>query len=330
MITTALASPEKPGPLTTPEEFVEFTEAWLNNRRLSDHTRAAYRRDVHTFLAWCFDRGLAPLTARFTHVNEYARWLEAAPQPKTGKPLAPATVARKLTGLSSWYSFLAKMDLIGGNPCAGADRPFVDRDHSTTVGMTPQEVDALLLAAHADSPRAYALLCLLADLGVRVSEALSITIADLGIEQGFRTVRFVGKGGKRHHRRLSPGVGNAMNTYLLHRADSAGVETTDLSGPLFVTATGKPVDRQSVHKVIRRLAKQAGIASADSLSAHSLRHAYVTNLLDMGVAVQKVQHSVRHADTRTTLRYKQNKDNLAEDPSYDIWMARAQRGGLAA
>lgn len=326
----AFADPDEPRALMTHEELVEFTDQWLNNRRLSNHTREAYRRDVHVWLDWCAERGLNPLMARFTHVNDYGRWLECTPNGKTRKPLALASVGRRMTGLSSWYSFLVKLGVLGANPAADADRPFVDRDNSTTVGMTPLEVDDLLRAAYTDSLRSYALLCLLADLGLRVSEALGLTVEDLGYEQGFRTVRFVGKGGKNHHRRLSPGVGNAINALLLERADAAGVDTTEMSGPLFVTSTGRAVARQYVHDLVRRLAKKAGIASWDRLSAHSLRHAYITDLLEQGVPLHEVQRSVLHSDPRTTLRYWQNKNNLANDPSYRLWLARAERGGLAA
>src|SRR5687767_14571690 len=54
-----------------------FTDGWLRNRRLSDHTREAYRRDVGSWLDWCRQRGLDPLTATFVHVNAYARELES-------------------------------------------------------------------------------------------------------------------------------------------------------------------------------------------------------------------------------------------------------------
>lgn len=330
MTITALGLPDESGPLATPQQFVDFTEAWLNNRRLSANTRDAYRRDVHSFLAWCADRDLSPLLARFTHINEYGRWLEATPQRRTGKPLAPASVARKLAGLSSWYDFLVKMDLLGANPVAGADRPSVDRDQSTTVGLTSREVDALLRAAQADSPRAYALMCLLADLGLRVSEAVGLKLDDLVYERGHRTVRFTGKGGRVHRRLVSPGVSHAVNTYLLHRADEARCDTSELSGPVFVTKTGKAMDRHLVFKMVRELAKRAGIESADRLSPHSLRHAFATTARQEGASLEDVQDAMGHADPRTTRRYDRNRHSLENDPSYRLWLARQNRGGMAA
>src|SRR5690606_18363237 len=123
-----------------------FTDGWLQNRRLSEHTRTAYRRDVDGWLVWCRDRELDPLAATFVHVNTYARELESTLDQRTGKPLSPATVARKLSGLSSWYGFLVKVNALPANPVGGADRPRVGRDHSATIGLGPDEVDALIAA----------------------------------------------------------------------------------------------------------------------------------------------------------------------------------------
>jgi site-specific recombinase XerD len=167
----------------------QVTEVWLANRRLSEHTRAAYRRDVHGWLAWCRERGLDPLRATFLDVNAYARNLEAV-------PLAATTVARKLSGVSSWYDFLLKLRAVDANPVGAADRPRVDRDHSSTVGLSAEEVDALLEKATEAGERHHAVLSLLADLGLRVGEVVGLDLADLGRERGHRTVRFVGKGGR--------------------------------------------------------------------------------------------------------------------------------------
>lgn len=307
------------GELAAPaQEFVDFTAAWLSNRRLSPNTREAYRRDVTTFLVWCAGNGVDPLQAKFTHINAYARGLEES--------LAPASVARKLSGLSSWYDFLAKLGVITANPVAGADRPNVSRDHSATVGLSPSEVDALLYAAMLESPRHHALVTLLADLGLRVGEAIRLEMKDLGHERGHRTVRFLGKGGRPRRRALAPGTADALDRYLSQRAERAGVRVEELSGPVFVTSTGRPLDQPSIFRLIRKLAEKAGIPSAGRLSPHSLRHAFATTARGEGVPLEDVQDAMGHADPRTTRRYDRDRHNLDRDPSYAIWAARARRG----
>jgi len=288
----------------------QVTEAWLANRRLSEHTRAAYRRDVAGWLAWCGERGVDPLRASFLDVNAYARGLEA-------RALAPASVSRKLSGLSSWYDFLVKLRAVEANPVGGADRPYVSRDHSATVGLAPDEVDALLAVARAAGERHRAVITLLADLGLRVGELVGLDVGDVGWERGHRTVRFVGKGGRPRRRALTAGAAEALDDYLRLRGLA--------EGPLFVTASGARIDRHAVFRLVRRLARQAGIPAADRLSPHSLRHAFATAARAEGVALEDVQDAMGHADPRTTRRYDRDRHNLDRDPAYILAAARVRR-----
>ncbi|WP_422769512.1 tyrosine-type recombinase/integrase [Plantactinospora sp. WMMC1484] len=318
----------RPVPPHTP---ADFTEAWLRNRRLSEHTRAAYRRDVAGWLAWCADGEIDPLDATFLHVNTYARDLEASVDRRSGRPLTPATVARKLSALSSWYTFLGRLGAVPANPVSGADRPRVDRDHSATVGLTPDEVDALLVAAEADTgPNALrnrVVLVLLADLGLRVGELVSLDLTDLGNERGHRSLRFVGKGGRARRRALTPGSAYAVDAYLAARATAAGRPVAQLTGALLVTATGNRLDRHAVFRLVRRLARVAGIPAWERLSPHSLRHAFATSARAEGVPLEDVQDAMGHADPRTTRRYDRDRHNLDRDPAYAIWAARTRRRG---
>jgi site-specific recombinase XerD len=299
----------------------DVVDAWLANRRLAEHTRAAYRHDVTGWLAWCTGRDLDPLRASFLHVNAYARDLESTVDGRTGRPLSPATVARRLSALSSWYGFLARLGAVAGNPVAGADRPQVARDHSATVGLTTDEVDRLLAAAEADTGptavRNRAVLALLADHGLRVGEVVGLDTGDVGYERGHRSVRFVGKGGKPRRRALTPGTAAALDAYLAVRGAA--------EGPLFVTASGGRLDRHAVFRLVRRLARTAGIAAWERLSPHSLRHAFATTAREEGVPLEDVQDAMGHADPRTTRRYDRDRHNLDRDPSYAVWAARTRR-----
>jgi len=316
--------------IALPQEAADIVDAWLANRRLSDNTRAAYRRDLHHWLHWCTTTGTEPLHATFLHVNAYARALESTIDPRTDTPLSAATVARKLSALSSWYTFLHKLGAINTNPVAGADRPHLDRDHSATVGLSDDEIDALLYATqHATGPaadRTRAAIALLADLGLRVGELVSLNIDDLGTERGHRSIRFTGKGGKPRRRALTPHTAAAVDTYLQRRAALAAVEISDLSGPLLVTNTGRRLDRHAVFRLVRQVARTAGIASWEQLSPHSLRHAFATTARAEGVPLEDVQDAMGHADPRTTRRYDRDRHNLDRDPAYTIWAARSRRG----
>jgi len=160
-------------------------------------------------------------------------------------------------------------------------------------------------------------LTLLADLGLRVGELVGLNAEDLGWERGHRTVRFVGKGGKPRRRVLTPAAAAAVEAYLDGREQ----------GPLFVTVTGARIDRHAVFRLVRRLARQAGIESWERLSPHSLRHAFATAARSEGVALEDVQDAMGHADPRTTRRYDRDRYNLDRDPAYTIAAARVRRSG---
>lgn len=311
--------------------WAALTEAWLGNRRLAEHTRAGYRRDVADFLAWCATNGLNPQAARFTHLNAYARHLENAGGEPGRRGYAPATVARRLSAVSSWYDFLVRLDVAARNPVDGTDRPAVDRHHSATVGLTVEQVDALLAAVDRPRPgsdtrdRDRAVLTLLADLGLRVSEVCGLDVADLGHDRDHRTLHFTGKGGRVHRRSLDAGTARALDRYLATRAAAAGVDVDQLAGALFVTDTGRRIDRHAMYALVRSTARRAGLPHADQISPHSLRHAFVTAAREAGAALEDVQDALRHADPRTTRRYDRDRHNLDRDPSHAVWQLRAGR-----
>jgi len=264
---------------------------------------------MHTWFAWCGRAGLDPLAATFVNINTYGRWLEQ------DEGLSTATVARKLHTLSSWYGFLAKINALSGkpNPVGAADIPRVDRDHSTTIGLNPDEIDQLLAAA--TNPRDRALLTLLADLGLRVSEAVGLDVEHLTVESAVPVIRYTGKGGKIFKRRVPPGTYDALRAYLGRRK----------TGPMFLSRYGNRLDRHAALRLVKAVAAEAGLLNANDLSPHSLRHQFATAARDQGVPLEDVQDAMGHADPRTTRRYDRDRHNLDRDPSIVLAAARAKR-----
>ena len=163
------------------------------------------------------------------------------------------------------------------------------------------------------SPRAqrpgvtdHALACLLGLLGLRVSEACNINIEDLGLERGHRTLYIIGKGNKPALIPLPSRAARAVDQAANGRLD----------GPLLLSRTGRRLDRFGATRIVRRLAKRAGISKR--ISPHSLRHSFITAALDAGVPLRDVQIAARHADPRTTTRYDRARHNLDRHASYIV------------
>jgi integrase/recombinase XerD len=108
-------------------------------------TRRAYFTDLKAWYAWCVARELHPLQARRHDVALWARQLAEQPQPSTGKVQAPASIARRLSCLSSFYGYGVEVSVLEENPVSNVKRPRV-ANSSMTVGLAREELEQLLAA----------------------------------------------------------------------------------------------------------------------------------------------------------------------------------------
>jgi integrase/recombinase XerD len=282
------------------------------------HSSRAYFGDLKAWYAWCAQAGVHPLAARRHHVDAWVRHLSQEPQRKTGRPASSASIARRLSCLSKFYDYGIKdADVLEYSPVANVRRPKVS-DDSATVGLTADELDKLLTAAEAHGARSAALVSLLVYNGLRIAEVLACDVESFTHQRGHRVLRIVRKGGKASTEPLAPIVLRALEDYV-------GERTT---GPLFLNADGTERLSYSIaYKLIRRLARRAGIAAADKISPHSLRHSFATELLGAGVPLQDVQDAMGHADPRTTRAYDRSRHNLDRHPTYAM-AANLRRTGV--
>ena len=93
---------------------------------------------------------------------------------------------------------------------------------------------------------------------------------------------------------------------------------TSTSAPLFTNQTGGRLVYITAYKTVRRLARTAGLAAADHITPHSLRHTFVTEALAAGAPLQDVQDAAGHADPRTTRRYDRTRKHHDNHPTYKL------------
>ena len=191
------------------------------------------------------------------------------------------------------------------SPAEYVRRPKIDTE-STTLGLDRMELGAFIAQGAAAGPTDHALACLLGSLGLRVGEACSINIEALSTERGHRTVTVLGKGSKLAVMPLPPRVARAIDHAGGHRE----------SGPLLLTRSPNRMNRQAATRIVRRLAKRAGVTKR--ISPPSLRHSFITAAPDAGVPLRDVQIAARHADPRTTTRYDRVRNNLDRHASYIV------------
>jgi site-specific recombinase XerD len=203
--------------------------------------------------------------------------------------------------------------LLQHSPAAHVRRPRLDYE-SHVVGLDRNELGALLVTAGLGTAAEHALISLLAINGLRISEALGADLDDLGLERGHRTLTVLRKGGK------LVTIPRPMHG----PGDRSGHQRTSRRA-IFLRPDGQRMDRHSAGRIVRRVARRAGLNK--KISPHTLRHAFITAALDAGVPLRDVQEAASHADPRTTMRYDRGRVSLDRHATYIVaaYLAGAAR-----
>jgi integrase/recombinase XerC len=290
---------------------IEMFTRWLATEKgYSEHTVSGYQRDLREFHSHLGEadarskrserdkkeKNISPDEISTVHVRKFIVSLH-------GRNSA-ATVARKISALRSFFRFAQRRNLLKNDPLAGVSGPKVGR--FIPVFLTVDETFALLEAPgekDAYQQRDRAILELLYSTGMRVSELVSRSLADLDFTEEVLTVR--GKGKKE---RLVP-VGSpaieAVRGWLPQRLQlieqRAGRGREVEKEALFLNGRGSRLTSRSVERLVKTYGERAGITQ--TVTPHALRHSFATHLLEMGADLRSVQELLGHASLSTTQRY---------------------------
>ncbi|MGH6957284.1 MAG: site-specific tyrosine recombinase XerD [Caulobacteraceae bacterium] len=287
-----------PKPPTSPGSaaWVEaFLEAMAVERAAAANTLKAYARDLADAEAFLAERGTSLAGAGDEAVEAYFVRLGQ-------RGLSPATAARRRAAVRQFYKFVLGERWRADDPSRRVEAPKKGRPLPKV--LTRQEVDALIEAAKLkDGPSALRLACLIELIyasGLRVSEALSLTLAETALDPAFLMVR--GKGGKERLAPLNGAARTAVKAYLEARA--AFLPRGAKASPwLFPSrgAGGRLTPRRFA-QLLDEAARAAGVDPA-KVSPHVLRHAFATHLVEGGADLRVVQTLLGHADIATTQIY---------------------------
>lgn len=220
-------------------------------------------------------------TVTFEDVSRYADSLAH---------LAPASQARALTTVRSFFRFGVRIGLLAVNPAEPLELPKVDV-RSGEHFLTKAEARALAEAAHTHSPKARAFVLLSLTTGLRVSEIIGATWADVFMDpEGRVGLTVLGKGGKRRTVKLRPDVLEALQA-----ARVPGAE------PLLANRLGGAMSAPYLRRLLDLVARKAGIAK--DLSPHGLRHTAATLALANGAPLLRVKEDLGHGSLGTTQQY---------------------------
>lgn len=280
---------------------------WLDEQN-SPHTVRAYRRDVGHFV-----RALGIPSVEALRLVKRAAVVEWVRQMREAKA-RPRTIRRRLSALSSLFSYLVEEKVVDANPVREIKRPKVDRKHGTTRAFSQAHARRILDAPDARTLRGLrdrAVLSVGLQVGARRAEITGLTVRDFATNAGYPELRFIVKGDETLSVTINPQTTQRINDYL-----TAAGHADDLDGPLFrplPRRQDEPRPRRAMHpcavdRILRRYARAIGIARG--YSAHSMRATFITRALANGASLEDVQRDVGHADPSTTKLY----DRRERDP----------------
>jgi integrase/recombinase XerD len=279
----------------------------------SRESHRAYVADIRRWLAWCDEHQVDPLTATKTHGDVYSKTLAMTPT-RYGKPPRPATLARMLASVSSFYMFAVDEGLAVTVPIRSRARPKVEQV-STTRGLSRGEAAAFVRRLGHESAFDRAVIRTLLIEGIRVGELSGLNIDSIGVDTGRPVMTVLGKGGKVRTLVLDGSVVVAVGDMLDERARARGLSGGDeLPGdePLFAREDGRRLSQRSAVRILQRVARGAGIAAFRQIAPHVLRHACATLALDSGrVGIHEVRDQLGHAHLTTTERYDRSRGRLS-------------------
>jgi len=277
--------------------FSELAAAFVYLRS-SPNTRAAYARDLAGFSDWCSATGVDPLDSDGDDLVRYRDSCEES-------GASPATVARRLSSLSSFFSYAAAAGAVAGSPVRILQRPVAAA--SPTADLSDADVGAFLAASALLGPRTVALVNLLLYDGLRLSEILEADVDDLARRppDDEAAALTVTRHGDDVEIPLDPQTRAALTVYLAGRTD----------GPLFEGASptrdAGRLTRFGADYLLKQASEQAGLGR--TVSANTLRRRHVAAAHARGDSIEEIQDRLGHADARTTRRHLPAEETTASD-----------------
>ncbi len=292
-------------------DISRFINYVLVEKGLSENTRKAYERDLHSFRRFLAEKNISFVNVERLNILAFLQHIRV-------KGISPRSAARMLSSLRMFFRFLIIEKVISADPTVNIEMPKMWSNLPRYLSFS--EVENLLKAP--DTSKIYGIrdktmLELIYATGLRVTELVKLKTTDIKLEMGFLTC--VGKGSKE---RIVPFGDSALgwiNRYLTGARSE--LEKGSESPFLFLNNRGSGMTRQSFWKIVKKYALQSGVVN--SVSPHVLRHSFATHLLENGADLRSVQIMLGHSDISTTQIYTHiNRERLRR--IYDDFHPRAR------
>lgn len=272
-----------------------FLRYLMVERGASELTLKSYREDLNCLIEYLVEsqgRCPSPAQIRPGDLREYVAALTEA-------GYAPASIARRLASMRSFFRYAQREGLVSENPAKPLRNP--RRQRKLPHFLTTEQISRLLKAPSLNGPfgfRDRALLETMYSAGLRVSELVGVNDDDVDLKSGILRVR--GKGKRERLAPLGSFAVRAVQQWLSKRK-LARQHQPGSSAPVFVNKFGNRITTRSVARMLDKYIQQCGLQL--QTSPHTLRHSFATHLLDRGADIRSVQELLGHKSLVTTQIY---------------------------
>lgn len=262
------------------------------------NTIAAYRNDLSQLCGYLTQQHIGnwPQVTR----EDIAAYLLSM---RENQAYRPTTIARKLAALKSFFRYMFSAGRIAFDPVEKLEAPHVQKELPNVLSV--EQVSNLFAQVEVETPvgkRDLAMLQMLYATGMRVTELVSLNVADFVVAQSH--VICPGNSGHTKHERILPlpPVAVEATRHYLEAARPRLVVHHSEEQALFVNHHGERLTRQGFWLIIKGYARQAGITD---ITPHMLRHSFAMLMLKGGMELRSVQELLGHAHISTTQVYSQ-------------------------
>ena len=285
--TSLLAPPRR----VTPRPVKRFCDYLFVECGLAGNTVAAYRIDLGAFFDDAAIGGELPADLDIDDVQRHLIALR-------DRGLSTASIARHLAAIKMFLRYRHRNGLLRRDVASLIEMPkkwtrVPDPVHYDQVEALLEAPDSADEYYHRDK----AMLELLYATGMRVSELTDLTMENVNLAVGY--LRCMGKGRRERIIPIGRTAIRAVKAYL--RQSRPAIESSQSARALFLSRTGRPLDRTNVWRLVRKYAKRAGIKK--HLYPHTLRHSFATHMLAGGADLRVVQELLGHSNVTTTQVY---------------------------
>lgn len=287
------------------ERYLQHLETDLS---ASPNTVAAYRNDLSQFCQYLDSASPLDSELAIDGALDGASWSGVSRTRIVGfvvalkeRRYASTTIARKIAAIKSFFHFLFTRGVIVADPTETLDTPRIDKVLPRSLSLN--EVSGLLdqprQSSSPDDLRDNAMLRLLYASGLRVSELVSLNLADIELSSGY--VRCVGRSGRERIIPLDSTTVGAVLEYVDSGRNALIRRKEEVA--LFVNHRGDRLTRQGFWLILKEHARRAGLP--DDVTPQTLRHSFAIRLLDDNTDLRAVQELLGHANIATTQIYTQ-------------------------